>query len=544
MSEVSFDSYTQLLTRSELLSPEQVDERLRLFRDSASSDGNGDSSERGDERSDDVQAFAEYLVREQIVTPWQNSHLMRGRFKGLKFGKFRVLRLLGAGGMGRVFLAEDEMLRRKVALKVLPKSKTRNKRSIQRFYQEARALAKLDHPNIVRVHDVDMRDQTHYIVMEYVPGIDLSKQVAASGPVSGEPAADWICQAAIGLDHAHASGLIHRDIKPGNLLVDQSGTVKILDLGLALLQTEDDESITVDPTKTLGTVDYVSPEQALNSRGIDHRTDLYSLGCTLHFLLTGSAPFSNGTNAQRLLAHQTKPPPDINTARATKGLPAVDESLVAICRQMMEKKPDERIESAAQVASLLSNAGSSSHINSSSRSSQSDALTSATIRSASETRSVASAGTLADRGTASSPSGSEPAAIVRIDTGHQRPTQAVSGRRRKDRSRHTVLFLSIGVLVTAAGLGGLAHWASQTGLTDQSNSRRATPTDASTSSAATATTDARPPAKSNETYYVVGDNVTYHRESCRHASGRDNLRAVSSSELAGLRPCGTCHPDN
>ncbi|MEM6473444.1 MAG: serine/threonine-protein kinase, partial [Planctomycetota bacterium] len=367
MSDVSLRHYTELLQKSELLTPDEVDAKLREFErgkfgDSDFGDSDfedsgveysGDSRKLRADSAEDAVAFAAFLLKSQSVTEWQNTHLLRGRFRGLKFGKFRVLRLIGAGGMGRVFLAEDEMLKRQVALKVLPRARSQNERALQRFHQEARALAKLDHANIVRVHDVDYREKTHYIVMEFVEGVDLAKRVDRQGPLSERVALGYIRQTALGLQHAHQNDLIRRDIKPANLLVDQTDTVKILDLGLALLQSDDEGGLTADPTKTLGTVDFISPEQALHSRNLDHRTDLYSLGCSLHFLLTSRGPFSSGPVAQRLLAHQTKEPPSVNELRQALSQPAVGEATLTLCKLLMAKSADDRPPSAADVVAYI-----------------------------------------------------------------------------------------------------------------------------------------------------------------------------------------------
>jgi serine/threonine protein kinase len=210
-------------------------------------------------------------------------------------------------------------------------------------------VAKLDDPNIVRAYDIDNEGNTHYIVMEYVDGQDLHQIIMGQGPLDYDTAADYIAQVANGLQHAHEMGLVHRDIKPANCLVDRHNTVKLLDLGLAKLTEDDEASLTMaNEENVLGTADYLAPEQALNSHEADSRSDIYSLGCTLYFLLTGGPPFPEGSISERLLKHQTARPETIFKSR-----PDAPPSLVDICDTMMAKKPDERFQSAGEVAEQL-----------------------------------------------------------------------------------------------------------------------------------------------------------------------------------------------
>jgi serine/threonine protein kinase len=237
------------------------------------------------------------------------------------------------------------------AIKVLPQHRINDSSYLGRFYREARAAAALDHNNIVRAFDVDNDGDNHYLVMEYVEGNDLQRIVATQGVLSYETAAEYIRQAADGLAHAHHVGLIHRDIKPANLLVDNKGVVKILDMGLARFADDEKQaSLTqLHDENVLGTADYLAPEQAINSHTVDSRADLYSLGCTLYFALTGHPPFPEGTMAQRLLMHQQKEPAPITNDR-----PDAPRDLVMICRRMMEKKLEERYQSAEEVSAALS----------------------------------------------------------------------------------------------------------------------------------------------------------------------------------------------
>src|SRR5262249_52572202 len=188
------------------------------------------------------------------------------------------------------------LLRRLVALKVLPLYQTHNSTMVERFYREARAIASLNHPNIVRAHDLDRDHKRHYLVMEYVHGPSLQDLVGTHGPLEPDRAANYLAQAALGLQHAHAHGWVHRDIKPANLLLDRQGVLKVLDLGLARLLNDHRDLLTKehDNNGILGTIDYLSPEQALNTHDVDIRSDIYSLGATFYFVLTGQPPFAGG----------------------------------------------------------------------------------------------------------------------------------------------------------------------------------------------------------------------------------------------------------
>jgi serine/threonine-protein kinase len=299
---------------------------------------------------DDPQPIGDEFVARNLLTRWQLEKLLHGKHKGFFLGKYRLLSYLGSGGMSAVYLAEHVLMRRRVAIKVLPTSRKDDSSYLERFHREAQAVAALDHRNIVRAYDVDQEDERHFLVMEYVPGQSLHELVVKNGPVDFVAAAEYMRQAAEGLQHAHRMGMVHRDIKPGNLLLDEKGTVKLLDLGLArFFEEKDEHSLTVKhDEKVLGTADYLSPEQALDSHKVDIRSDIYSLGCTLYFLLTGRPPFPEGTLAQRLMAHQTKPPRPIQESR-----PDIHPGLQAILERMMAKKPEDRFQTAKETAQEL-----------------------------------------------------------------------------------------------------------------------------------------------------------------------------------------------
>lgn len=299
-------------------------------------------------------ALAGGLVRLGAITEWQSEKLLQGRHKGFILGRYKLLSLLGAGEMSAVYLAEHVMLERRCAIKVLPGNKVKDTSYLGRFHREAKAVARLDHPNIVRAYDVDQQFDSgtdiHFLVMEYVAGRNIEKVIADKGPLDVVTAVDFIRQAAEGLSHAHQAGMVHRDIKPENLLIDKDGVVKILDLGLArFFQATEEESLTIKhDEKVLGTADYLAPEQAIDSHKVDARADIYSLGCTFYFALTGHPPFTEGTLVQRLFAHQTKTPKPVEHER-----PDVPPELVAILEKMMAKKAAERYQTAADLAHAL-----------------------------------------------------------------------------------------------------------------------------------------------------------------------------------------------
>jgi serine/threonine protein kinase len=295
------------------------------------------------------------LVRYGIITKFQSRQLAQGRYKRFTIAeKYRLLEHIGTGGMGAVYLCEHMLMQRLVAVKVLPIDKIANDPSaLQRFVREARAVASLDHPNIVHAYDIDKFDKVHYLVMEYVDGTSLQEIVARYATkkqwFSIPRAAHAIAQAALGLQHAHELSLIHRDVKPGNLLLDRFGTIKVLDLGLARFHDHRHDDLTkqFDENCVLGTADYLSPEQA-TMEVVDGRADIYGLGGTLYFLLTGSSPYPDGTIAQKLVAHQKSEPKPIQEFRDD-----VPPELIAIVKKMMAKNPEDRFQSCGEVIAAL-----------------------------------------------------------------------------------------------------------------------------------------------------------------------------------------------
>jgi len=338
MANVSVKSFLESLQRSKLFDRDEIKRSLADYR-----------SEQGGSVPKDPKKLAEWFVEKELITPWHRDKLLDGRYKGFFLGKYKLLGHIASGGMSRVYLAEHTIMHRLRAIKILPRHRIGDSSYLGRFYQEAEATAKLDHRNIVRAYDVDSVGKTHYIVMEFVQGRDLQVVVDQDGLLEYEKAADYIAQAARGLQHAHDNGLIHRDMKPANLLVDKDGVIKILDMGLALFSDDERASLTlVHNENVLGTADYLAPEQALNSHDVDARVDAYGLGCTLYFLLTGHPPFNEGTVPQRLAMHQQKTPRDIREER-----PDCPADLCAICFKMMRKKPADRYQTMHDVAEAL-----------------------------------------------------------------------------------------------------------------------------------------------------------------------------------------------
>jgi serine/threonine-protein kinase len=336
--------------------PQKVDELLQLVRRSGLVERDRLNRvllqlkrQAGGQPITDIEFVGRRLVEAGLLSQWQCNNLVAGRHKGFFLKRYKLLDHLGTGGMSSVYLAEHVLMHRRVAIKVLPRDKVEDSSYLARFYREAQAAAALDHRNIVRAYDVDNDGNNHFMVMEYVEGRDLLTMVKEDGPLDYPAAADYVRQAAEGLAHAHEAGLVHRDVKPANLLVDRRNVVKLLDLGLARFTGEEYASLTVaHDENVLGTADYLAPEQALDSHGVDARADLYSLGCSFYYVLTGRPPFPDGTLPQRLMMHQKDTPPSILEAR-----PDAPEELVGLCMWMMAKKPADRPQTAAEVAGRL-----------------------------------------------------------------------------------------------------------------------------------------------------------------------------------------------
>jgi serine/threonine-protein kinase len=304
-------------------------------------------------RFPEPRSLAKELMQRGWLTAYQINQLFRDNAAGLVLGQYLLLERLGEGGMGQVFKARHQRLERIVALKVIRPERLTGPESVQRFQREARAAGRLHHPNIVAVYDADEVNGTHFIAMEYVEGADLAQLVKQRGPLPLPEACDSIRQAALGLQHAHERRLVHRDIKPHNLLRTSKGVVKVLDMGLARLHNAADggdgstEALTREDA-VMGTPDYIAPEQAVSSHSVDIRADLYSLGCTLYFLLAGKPPFFGGSLTEKLLKHQLDEPHPIEVLR-----PDVPPGLAAIVRKLMAKRPEQRYRTPAELAAAL-----------------------------------------------------------------------------------------------------------------------------------------------------------------------------------------------
>jgi serine/threonine protein kinase/DNA-binding response OmpR family regulator len=301
----------------------------------------------------DADALVQGLIHAGKLTPFQAAAVRQRNFEELVIGNYHVLDRLGAGGMGTVYKARHRRMKRVVAIKVLSPSVGQTEMFVQRFQREVEAVARLSHPNIVMAHDADEATVGHFLVMEFVNGQDLATEVKEHGPLSIREAVGCILQAAQALDYAHGQGIIHRDIKPANLLRDVSGVVKVADLGLARFndsigRSSEERSALTQAGTIMGTVDFMSPEQALGLTTIDHRTDIYSLGGTLHYLLIGQPPYRGPTLMATLLKHRDAPIPSLCSVRSE-----VPASLDQLFRRMMAKKPEERFASMAEVVAAL-----------------------------------------------------------------------------------------------------------------------------------------------------------------------------------------------
>lgn len=351
MAVDSSRSLTECLGRSCLLTPAQLDElTVRL-----------------QPRYADPRALAKELLGRGWLTSYQLNQVFRGKGQELVLGPYVLLERLGEGGCGQVFKARHQHMNRVVALKLIRQELLSDREIVGRFHREIQLISTLTHPHVVHAYDAGPIGPNYFLVMEYVEGLDLARLVKQEGPLPAERACDYIRQAALGLQHIHEKGLVHRDVKPSNLFLvhrDESissdsgvqaapfGVIKILDLGLARLHrgTSGDANgdLTDNATVVMGTLDYMAPEQALDFHGADIRADVYSLGCAFHFILTGQPPFPGGTVAQKLLRHQQAALPPVEKLRAD--LPA---SVPPVLRKMLAKRPEDRYQTPGELARAL-----------------------------------------------------------------------------------------------------------------------------------------------------------------------------------------------
>jgi len=355
---MSFDISNSVLHRaslaSGLLSQQQLDDALAGLQ-GALAEKTGQNAEQPADAtavfcsaplavSDDL--LGERLVELGYLNRWQVEQLKEGRTK-FTLGPYRIVNAIGQGGMGHVFKAEHKLLGRIEAIKVLPKAKS-TPEAIAAFQREIRAQAQLDHPNLVRVSFADFEGETYFLVTEYVPGTDLRRLVRRNGPLPYPIAATIISQAADALHYAHRRGLVHRDVKPGNLLVTPDGHTKITDLGLAWYLMDDPEMRTGKKNSLVGTADYLAPESIRQPDKILPVSDIYSLGCTLYYAVTGKVPFPGGNTSDKMRRHLGETP--LNPLHFNPDLP---EEFCDVIAAMMNKNPDRRTPTAAAVVDLL-----------------------------------------------------------------------------------------------------------------------------------------------------------------------------------------------
>lgn len=304
----------------------------------------------GEEISTGAEALLARLVKEGHITQFQAQKFLDGQSSDIYFGDYIVLDKLGQGGMGTVLLAKHKRMDRQVAIKILPVTALDSEASVARFYQEVKVAAQLTHPNIVHAYDAGEHHGFHYLVMEYVAGHDLAQVLTQLGMIPPMLAIDYLTQVTAGLEYAHRKGIIHRDIKPSNLLLDDEGNVKILDMGLARIGGAFDAETSAHLTTTgqmMGTVEYMSPEQAEDTRTADARSDIYSLGCTLYRLVTGSGPFTRDTVVKTILAHRDSEIPVVTTGFME------DKAINRLLQKMMAKNPDDRFQSTTLLMEAL-----------------------------------------------------------------------------------------------------------------------------------------------------------------------------------------------
>ena len=309
---------------------------------------------RMDPETGDAEIFAARLVDHQELTQFQASAALQRRSSALVIGDYHILDLIAAGGMGQVYKARHRIMKRLVAIKIMHTARATNPNLVQRFYREVEAAARLSHPNIVPAYDAGEAPGGLYMAMEYVDGVDLSVILRKVGALSVNQAINITLQVARGLAYAHRHRVIHRDIKPGNILLDRDGTVKILDMGLARFTEEEAAEVSLTMVGPLmGTVEYMAPEHAANPKNADHRSDIYSLGCTMYRLLTGRLPYGGETAVEKVIAQREHPIPLLSDI-----VGEIPESLQGIFARMVAKTPEDRYQSMdACLADLLKIAG-------------------------------------------------------------------------------------------------------------------------------------------------------------------------------------------
>ena len=306
------------------------------------------------EQPTDEKSLILAMINANLISKYQGKRLRNNVGDSLIVGNYLIKDIIGRGGMGDVYLAEHRHMKHQVAIKMLSRRLTKKEGTIKRFLREVEAAAKLSHDNIVRALDADQHDDGYYLVMEYVDGRDMAAILKNDGIFEVDDTINYISQAATGLHYAHSQGIIHRDIKPHNMLVDNFGIVKVLDMGLASLQNidgpkkkESEDSLTQN-NQIMGTADYMSPEQAEDVRNVDPRADIYSLGCSMYRVLVGKPPYEGESTLQKILAHREHPIPSLRVYR-----PEVPEILDQVLYRMLAKLPADRFQTMEEVIDAL-----------------------------------------------------------------------------------------------------------------------------------------------------------------------------------------------
>ena len=331
---VALETFLSQLSESGILS----DQKLRAV-------------ERKKKEYQDGESLARDMIKSSHLTKYQAEQILGGKGKNLCMGQYVLLEKLGAGGMGQVYKAYHPGMERVVAVKMILANSRADAEAIKRFQREVKAAAKLAHPNIITVYDAGNANGRHFMVMELVKGQDLSEIINQKGKFSIRDAVDYITQAAKGLKFAHSNGVIHRDIKPGNLILDSEGILKIVDMGLAKINSkENDETVSAltGNAAIMGTVDFMSPEQSLSTRDVDARADIYSLGATLYYLLTGNVMYPSNKAMAKLMAHRKSLIPSLRVSR-----PDVSENLEAVYVKMVAKQAEDRYQNMSELISKL-----------------------------------------------------------------------------------------------------------------------------------------------------------------------------------------------
>jgi serine/threonine protein kinase len=329
--------FLQTILRSGLLNREQLQTALQAV---------------SPEHRGDPQTLADQLVKNGKLSRFQASKLLEGTARGLLLGPFQVLSPIGKGGMGTtVYLARDSRSQQLLALKILPPKRAREERRLlARFRREMEMCQRVAHPRLAWTYEVGVCQGVYYIAMEYIPGRSLYRLVGEEGPLAVPRAARLFAEVASALDHAHHQGLIHRDMKPSNILITPDDHAKVLDLGLALRQgeTKTNREVVGGQGYIVGSMDYIAPEQVEDATRVDPRSDIYGLGCTLYFALTGRPPFPGGSSKDKIQSHRNEEPVPINELNA-----AVPKGFAALVRRLMAKQPEERFDNAAEVEEQL-----------------------------------------------------------------------------------------------------------------------------------------------------------------------------------------------